>query len=76
MPLPPGQAAYNGKAAPSSVRSADSFPLGGIQEKARVREVFAHAPFSYFSPSGKITLLTKKKITMDTPPFKTVVPML
>lgn len=53
-----------------------AFPLGGSQEKARVREVFAHAPFSYFSPSGKITLLTKKKITMDTPPFKTVVPML
>ena len=33
---------------------------------------------SYFfaSPSGKMILFTKKKITMETPPFRTVVPML
>ncbi len=28
------------------------------------------------SPSGKIILLTKKKITIEMPPFSTVVPML
>ena len=31
---------------------------------------------NHFSLSGKMILLTKKKITIDTPPFKTVVPML
>ena len=28
------------------------------------------------SPSGKMILLTKKKMTMDMPPLRTVVPML
>ena len=28
------------------------------------------------SPSGKMILFTKKKITMEMPPFSTVVPML
>ena len=28
------------------------------------------------SPSGKMTLLTKKKITMEMPPLRMVVPML
>ena len=34
--------------------------------------------FIYFaaSPSGKMILFTKKKITMEMPPFRTVVPML
>ena len=31
---------------------------------------------NHFSLSGKMILLTKKKISIDTPPFKTVVPML
>ena len=31
---------------------------------------------NHFPLSGKMILLTKKKITMDTPPFRTVVPML
>lgn len=33
---------------------------------------------NYFaaSPSGKMILFTKKKITMEMPPFSTVVPML
>mgnify|MGYP004460459857 CR=1 FL=1 len=31
---------------------------------------------NHFSVSGKMILLTKKKITIDTPPFRTVVPML
>lgn len=30
----------------------------------------------HFPLSGKMILLTKKKMTIDTPPFKTVVPML
>ena len=30
----------------------------------------------HFPLSGKIILLTKKKITIDTPPFRTVVPIL
>ena len=29
-----------------------------------------------FSPSGKMILFTKKKITMEMPPLRTVVPML
>ena len=32
--------------------------------------------FFWGSPSGKMILLTKKKTTMLTPPFRTVVPML
>ena len=31
---------------------------------------------NHFPLSGKMILLTKKKMTIDTPPFKTVVPML
>lgn len=31
---------------------------------------------SHFASEGKMILLTKKKITMETPPLSTVVPML
>ena len=52
--------------------------------KKRIAMYFGNALFglmlfcfrNHFSLSGKIILLTKKKITIDTPPFKTVVPML
>ena len=39
---------------------------------AFVQRYFLH----HFPLSGKMILFTKKKITIDTPPFSTVVPML
>ena len=52
--------------------------------KKRIAMYFCNALFcwmlfgfqNHFPVSGKMILLTKKKITMDTPPFSTVVPML
>ena len=52
--------------------------------KKRIAMYFCNALFglmllgfqNHFPVSGKMILLTKKKITIDTPPFKTVVPML
>ena len=52
--------------------------------KKRIAMYFCNALFglmlfwlqNHFSLSGKMILLTKKKMTIDTPPFKTVVPML
>ena len=52
--------------------------------KKRIAMYFCNALFGFmlfwfqnhFPLSGKMILLTKKKITIDTPPFKTVVPML
>ena len=36
----------------------------------------SYLALGWASPSGKIFLLTKKKTTIEMPPFKTVVPML
>ena len=52
--------------------------------KKRIAMYFCNALFGFmlfgfqnhFPLSGKMILLTKKKITIDTPPFRTVVPML
>ena len=52
--------------------------------KKRIAMYFCNALFglmlfwfqNHFPLSGKMILLTKKKITIDTPPFRTVVPML
>ena len=52
--------------------------------KKRIAMYFCNALFglmlfwlqNHFPLSGKMILLTKKKMTIDTPPFKTVVPML
>ena len=57
-------------------------PFG--RTKKRIAMYFCNALFglmlfwfqNHFPLSGKMILLTKKKITIDTPPFKTVVPML
>ena len=57
-------------------------PSGAL--KKRIAMYFCNALFGFmlfgfqnhFPLSGKIILLTKKKITIDTPPFRTVVPML
>ena len=57
-------------------------PSGAL--KKRIAMCFCNALFGFmlfwfqnhFPLSGKIILLTKKKITIDTPPFRTVVPML
>ena len=57
-------------------------PSGAL--KKRIAMYFCNALFGFmlfwfqnhFPLSGKMILLTKKKITIDTPPFRTVVPML
>ena len=57
-------------------------PFG--RAKKRIAMYFCNALFglmlfwfqNHFPLSGKMILLTKKKITIDTPPFSTVVPML
>ena len=57
-------------------------PFG--RTKKRIAMYFCNALFglmlfwfqNHFPLSGKMILLTKKKMTIDTPPFKTVVPML
>ena len=56
----------------------------GAPLKKRIAMYFCNALFGlmlfwfqdHFPLSGKMILLTKKKITIDTPPFRTVVPML
>ena len=56
----------------------------GAPLKKRIAMYFCNALFglmlfgfqNHFPLSGKMILLTKKKITIDTPPFRTVVPML
>ena len=62
--------------------AARRIPSGTL--KKRIAMYFCNAllgfmlfGFQNHSPlSGKMILLTKKKITIDTPPFRTVVPML
>ena len=62
--------------------AARRIPSGAL--KKRIAMYFGNALFdwmlfgfqNHFSLSGKMILLTKKKITIDTPPFRTVVPML
>jgi len=57
-------------------------PFG--RTKKRIAMYFCNALFglmlfwfqNHFPLSGKMILLTKKKMTIDTPPFRTVVPML
>ena len=66
----------------SDARCWGSNPFG--RAKKRIAMYFCNALFGFmlfwfqnhFPLSGKMILLTKKKITIDTPPFKTVVPML
>ena len=48
----------------------------GVLELGRERPRVVYASFGLASPSGKMILFTKKKITMEMPPFRTVVPML
>lgn len=43
-------------------------------EKKKMKEMSYY--LAAFSPSGKMILFTKKKITMEMPPLSTVVPML
>ena len=50
------------------------FPLLTKKQLSTFCEKLLH--FYLFSSEGKIALFTKKKITMDTPPFNTVVPIL
>ena len=53
-------------------------PLGLLYRfcRLRLRRVSPLDQPFFASPSGKMILFTKKKITMETPPFSTVVPML
>ena len=63
-------------------RVPGQIPSGTL--KKRIAMYFCNALFglilfgfqNHFPLSGKMILLTKKKITIDTPPFRTVVPML
>ena len=43
-------------------------------EKKKMKEIAYY--LAAFSPSGKMILFTKKKMTMEMPPLSTVVPML
>ena len=43
-------------------------------EKKKMKEMSYY--LAAFSPSGKMILFTKKKMTMEMPPLRTVVPML
>ena len=48
--------------------------LLAYDEKKKMKEMSYY--LAAFSPSGKMILFTKKKITMEMPPLSTVVPML
>ena len=76
--VPRGRNAPVGRFYPAAWR----IPSGTL--KKRIAMYFCNALFglmlfwfqNHFPLSGKMILLTKKKMTIDTPPFKTVVPML
>ena len=48
--------------------------LLAYDEKKKMKKMAYY--LAAFSPSGKMILFTKKKITMEMPPLSTVVPML
>ena len=48
--------------------------LLAYDEKKKMKEMSYY--WAAFSPSGKMILFTKKKMTMEMPPLSTVVPML
>ena len=48
--------------------------LSAYDEKKKMKEMAYY--LAAFSPSGKMILFTKKKMTMEMPPLSTVVPML
>ncbi len=48
--------------------------LSAYDEKKKMKEMSYY--LAAFSPSGKMILFTKKKMTMEMPPLSTVVPML
>ena len=48
--------------------------LLAYDEKKKMKEIACY--LAAFSPSGKMILFTKKKMTMEIPPLSTVVPML
>ena len=69
--------------APTSGNSPDAASRGGAGTKKRLHPswdagVFPFLSAAYFlaSPSGKMILLTMKKITIETPPLSTTVTML
>ena len=73
---------YKRRDSNSPCPAAWRIPSGAL--KKRIAMYFCNALFglmlfwfqNHFPLSGKMILLTKKKMTIDTPPFKTVVPML
>ena len=64
------------KASPKTKRAApgNGAALLAYDEKKKMKEMSYY--LAAFSPSGKMILFTKKKITMEMPPLSTVVPML
>ena len=73
---------YKRRDSNSPCPAAWRIPSGAL--KKRIAMYFCNALFglmlfwfqNHFPLSGKMILLTKKKMTIDTPPFRTVVPML
>ena len=85
LPAVPKSSPFGGAGTPSGVtervspqtkRAApgNGAALLAYDEKKKMKEMSYY--LAAFSPSGKMILFTKKKMTMEMPPLRTVVPML
>ena len=87
FPAVPKSSPFGGAGTPSGVAERVQPPLQtkraapengaallAYDEKKKMKEISYY--LAAFSPSGKMILFTKKKITMEMPPLSTVVPML
>ena len=85
LPAVPKSSPFGGAGTPSGVtervspKTKKAAPGNGAallayDEKKKMKEMSYY--LAAFSPSGKMILFTKKKITMEMPPLSTVVPML
>ena len=60
--------------APKRAAPENGAALSVYDEKKKMKVIAYY--LAAFSPSGKMILFTKKKMTMEMPPLRTVVPML
>ena len=86
LPAVPKSSPFGGAGTPSGVTERVLSPqtkraapengaaLLAYDEKKKMKKMAYY--LAAFSPSGKMILFTKKKITMEMPPLSTVVPML
>ena len=85
LPAVPKSSPFGGAGTPSGVtervspQTKKAAPENGAallayDEKKKMKEMSYY--LAAFSPSGKMILFTKKKMTMEMPPLRTVVPML